>query len=147
MSQVYDMYRIVRTIQKEVRRMDKLEPQPITDAGFDVWHVASSNVMHRFIKRRPWLVATDSAHIIADCIVAGYLLRDSVSDSFESKMDVLTITKSGRKLIERTWFIFPTGLWRAWHEDNGKFFTGLMTTVVALLAAIITLLAKITLFR
>lgn len=146
MSQIYDMYRMVRLVQKEVRRMDKLEPQPVKESGTAVWHPATSNVKTLYLKHRPWLVATDSAHIVADCIDTKYLSGDTMEDSFGNKIDVLCILKDGRKLIEKTWFIFPTGLWKAWYEDNGKVFLAFMTAFVALLTALVTLLAKIVFF-
>ncbi|MES2876479.1 MAG: hypothetical protein V4678_03335, partial [Patescibacteria group bacterium] len=69
-----------------------------------------------------------------------------VDDSLGSRTDTLYVQKAGRKLIEKTWYIFPTGLWKAWYEDNGKAFLALMTALILLLGAIVTLLAKIVLF-
>lgn len=146
MSQVYDMYRMVKIVSKEVRRMDRLEPQPIKDSGFEVWHPATSNVKIRFVKHRPWLVPTDSANIVADCIEMKYLRGETLDDSFKNKTDILCILKDGRKLIERTWFIFPTGLWKAWYDNNGKVFFTLMTAILFLLMSLVTLLAKIVFF-
>ncbi len=140
------MYRMVKIVQKEVRRMDKLEPQPIKDVGADVWHPATANVKKRFIRHRPWLVATDAAHTVADCIEEKYLRGETLQDSFGNPMDALCILKNGRKLVEKTWFVFPTGLWGAWYGDNGKTFIIFMTSIVTLLAAIVGLLAKIIFF-
>lgn len=126
--------------------MDRLEPQVITDNGQNVWQAPASNVINRYVKHRPWLVVTESYHVIRDCIESGYLAEDYAEDSFGSRMDSLYLKKAGRKLIEKTWFIFPTGLWKAWYEDNGKVFLGFMTALVVLLGAIVTLLAKLVLF-
>ena len=137
---------MVRMVRKEVVRMDKLEPQPISDDGMSVWHSSTSNVIKLFVKHRPWLVISDSYHIVRDCIEAGYLEADTIHDSFDGKLDALYILKDGRKLVEKTWLIFPTGLWKAWYEDNGKMFLAFMTTLVGLLIAIVTLLAKLIFF-
>jgi hypothetical protein len=137
---------MVKVVKKEVRRMDKLEPQPIKDSGFDVWHPVTSNVKARFIKNRPWLVPTDSANTVADCIEAKYLRGETSRDSFGNQIDILCILKNGRKLVERTWLIFPTGLWKAWYEDNGKTFFALMTAIIALLTSAVILLGKIVFF-
>lgn len=146
MSQINDMYRMVKMVNKEVVRMDRLEPQAIAESGQNVWQAATSNVIKLYIKRRPWLVATESYHTVRDCIISGYLSEDYVDDSFGSRTDTLYIEKAGRKLIEKTWFIFPTGLWKAWYEDNGKIFLALMSALVLLLGGIVTLLTKIALF-
>ncbi|MES2876478.1 MAG: hypothetical protein V4678_03330, partial [Patescibacteria group bacterium] len=68
MSQVSDMYRMVKLVNQEVVRMDRLEPQSIEDTGNNFWQAAISSVIKRYVKHRPWLVITDALHVAKDCI-------------------------------------------------------------------------------
>ncbi|RYX78879.1 hypothetical protein EON76_04165 [bacterium] len=145
MSQIYDMYRMTIAVKKEIRRLDKLEPQHIIDDdGFNVWHAPADNVLRLYNKYRPWQVPTEASQVLGDCIDAGYLTGDKIKVSHDDiGLGALTITRLGRKLIERTWFIFPTGLWQAWQEDNGKIFFTFMSAVLGLLTLIAGFIIKI----
>ena len=146
MSQIYDMYRMVKMVKREVIRMDRLEPQGLSDTDMGVWRSSTSSVIKLFVKHRSRAVVSDALHTVRDCIEAGYLEEDTIIDSFGGKLDAVYIMKSGRKLIEKTWFVFPTGLWKAWYEDNGKLFIAFMTSSIGLLILIVTLLTKLIFF-
>jgi hypothetical protein len=145
MSHIYDQYRMVKTVNKESIRLEKLEPQPISEHGFEVWHPATSNVKKRFMKHRPWWKPSEAAHIVADCIEDDYLLGSTTVLSFGEKFDTICLKKKGRKLIQKTLFIFPTGLWKAWYEEDGKVFIAFAGGLIALLGATVGLLVKDTL--
>jgi hypothetical protein len=90
----------------------------------------------------------DAAHIVADAIDKGFI--EGVSKEIpgtNTSVDTLCVKLDGRTLIEKTWFIFPTGLWSAWHKENGKGLLALMITIVSLLVSIATLLAKLVFFN
>ena len=147
MSHIYDMYRLVKIVQNETRKNDRRNPPPEQFVGFSSRHPATIVVKKRFVKYHPLLTSTDAGHIVADSINREFIegVENQLPDS-NIKVDTLCVRPKGRVLIERTWIIFPTGLWSAWREESGKGFIALMSAIISLLTAVFLLLADIVFF-
>jgi hypothetical protein len=147
---------MVKAVKKESRRMDRLEPRQIRENGHEVWWSPHDNVKRIFLKHRKrwgWTVG-EAEEVFADCCSEryGYLVQDKLEPrsamliSGNSSIDVVMLSTKGRKLIEKSFFIFPTGLWYAWYEEDGKKFFAITGAIITLLLAIVGLLTKITFF-
>lgn len=150
MSQIYDMYRMVKVTRKTARQHEKKEPPLENLVGFQAAHAVTLSVKRDYIKFRPWLTISDASHILADTINAKYvegMTSRAMIDGQDVLVDTLCVKKKGRKLIEKSWLIFPTGLWSAWYKENGKVFIAFMSALVALLTAIAGLLIKVVLLK
>ncbi len=148
MSHIYDMYRMVKITRKQTNKNERTVPSAEQLSGFESRHAATLNVKKQYIKFRPWLTAVDASHVAADTLTEKYIEGVTYTlPHHKIAVDTLCVQSKGRKLIERTWLIFPTGLWAAWYEENGKVFLALMLSVVTILTAIVGLLAKIVFFN
>lgn len=117
--------------------------------GFQASHPVTLKVKKRYIKYRPWLTLSDASHILADAIQEQYIEGQTEKAEINGsviEIDTLCVKKEGRKLIGKSWFIFPLRLWSLWYEKEAKGFFALMMAIVALLTAVVGLLAKIVFF-
>ncbi len=144
MSQIHDIYRLVKLTRNISRQLDRKFPPPLTFSGFESRHPATFVVKEKYIKYRPWLTMTDASHVVADSLGKKYLISstDNIPNS-NLPVDSITLTTAGRKLIERTLFIFPTGLWLAWYKEDGKVFVTMFVALMTVLSAVLGLLIKI----
>lgn len=147
---------MARAVKKEVRRLDKLEPQQVRENGHEIWWAPHDNVKRIFLKYRKhwgWTVS-EAEEVYADCCSKkyGYLIQKKLEPegamliSGNSYIDVVSLSTKGRRLIEKSLFVFPTGLLLAWYKEDGKTLIKLLSGIVALLTAIVLLLAKIAFF-
>ena len=142
---------MVGIAKKEIRRMDKQERQPIKENNHDIWHVSPASVKTNYMKWHPRLTSTEAEYTLQHCIEKKYLKIRTIElvgatlleDPSASSVEGLEITRLGWKLIEKTFFVIPTGLLHAWYEEDGKVFLAAIGTAIGILLAIAGFLAKI----
>ncbi len=148
MRKIYNMYRLVKIVDRLGEEREKLNPPPLRNSGVDVWHPATSYVKGELVLKckRIKITPKQATDTVADCIsgknkyLKGYTQKHNGTD-----VDTLCITESGRDLID-TVPMFPflkIGLYEALWDKHGKILTGLIGFALGLIPSVILIFKAI----